>query len=93
MIEIPKSNAREQQENELASWVLDKLKTRNEVQILQRTDGCCAGNWVGSLPNEKWHASSFEAVNNVVQAFCRQGYAVTERCSMRYPTGYITLRK
>lgn len=31
MIEIPKSNAREQQENELASWVLEKLETRNEV--------------------------------------------------------------
>lgn len=29
MIEIPKSNAREQQENELTSWVLEKLKTRN----------------------------------------------------------------
>lgn len=93
MIEIPKSNAREQQENELASWVLDKLKTRNEVQILQRTDGCCAGNWVGSLPNEKWHASSFEAVDNVVQAFRRQGYAVTECHSMRYPSAYINFRK
>lgn len=53
MIEIPKSNAREQQENELVSWVLEKLETRKEVQILQRTDGCCAGNWVGSLPNEE----------------------------------------
>lgn len=93
MIEIPKSNASEQQENELASWVLDKLKTRNEVQILQRTDGCCAGNWVGSLPNEEWHASSFEAVDNVVRAFRRQGYAVTERCSKRYPSAYINFRK
>lgn len=54
MIEIPKSNAREQQENELASWVLEKLETRNEVQILQRTEGCCAGNWVGSLPDGKY---------------------------------------
>lgn len=26
MIEIPKSNAREEQENELAQWVLDNLK-------------------------------------------------------------------
>lgn len=69
MIEIPKTNAREQQENELASWVLEKLKTRNAVQILQRTNGCCAGNWVGSLPNEEWHTSSFEAVENVVRAF------------------------
>jgi hypothetical protein len=93
MIEIPKSNAREQQENELTSWVLEKLKTRNEVQILQRTDGCCAGNWVGSLPNEEWHTSSFEAVENVVRAFRRQGYAVTERCSMRYPSAYINFRK
>lgn len=93
MIEIPKSNAREQQENELKSWVLEKLKTRNEVQILQRTDGCCAGNWVGSLPNEEWHTSSFEAVENVVRAFRRQGYAVTERCSMRYPSAYINFRK
>lgn len=93
MIEIPKSNAREQQENELTSWVLEKLKTRNEVQILQRTDGCCAGNWVGSLPNEEWHTSSFEAVENVVRAFRRQGYAVTECCSMRYPSAYINFRK
>lgn len=93
MIEIPKSNAREQQENELTSWVLEKLKTRNEVQILQRTDGCCAGNWVGSLPNEEWHTSSFEAVENVVRAFRRQWYAVTERCSMRYPSAYINFRK
>lgn len=93
MIEIPKSNAREQQENELTSWVLEKLKTRNEVQILQRTDGCCAGNWVGSLPNEEWHTSSFEAVKNVVRAFRRQGYAVTECCSMRYPSAYINFRK
>lgn len=35
MIEIPKSNALEQQENELASWVIEKLKIRDEVQILQ----------------------------------------------------------
>jgi hypothetical protein len=93
MIEIPKSNAIEEQENELAQWVLDNLKDRKEVQILQRTEGCCAGNWVGSLPNEKWHVSSFEAVNNVVRAFRRQGYAVTEHCSPRYPTAYINFRK
>lgn len=93
MIEIPKSNAIEEQENELAQWVLDNLKDRKEVQILQRTEGCCAGNWVGSLPNEKWHVSSFEAVNNVVRAFRRQGYAVTERCSAHYPTAYINFRK
>nr|DAE52812.1 MAG TPA: hypothetical protein [Caudoviricetes sp.] len=93
MIEIPKSNAREQQENELVSWVLEKLETRKEVQILQRTDGCCAGNWVGSLPNEEWHTSSFEAVENVVRAFRRQGYSVTEHCSMRYPSAYINFRK
>ena len=93
MIEIPKSNAIEEQENELAQWVLDNLKDRKEVQILQRTEGCCAGNWVGSLPNEKWHISSFEAVNNVVRAFRRQGYAVTERCSAHYPTAYINFRK
>ena len=60
MIEIPKSNAIEEQENELAQWVLDNLKDRKEVQILQRTEGCCAGNWVGSLPNEKWHVSSLK---------------------------------
>ena len=93
MIEIPKSNAREQQENELTSWVLEKLKTRNAVQILQRTDGCCAGNWVGSLPKEEWHTSSFEAVENVVRAFRQKGYAVTEYCSMRYPSAYINFRK
>ena len=93
MIEIPKSNAREQQENELVSWVLEKLETRKEVQILQRTDGCCAGNWVGSLPNEEWHTSSFEAVENVVRAFRRQGYAVTEHRSMRDPSAYINFRK
>lgn len=94
MIEIPKSNALEQQKNELASWILEKLKIRDEVQILQRTEGCCAGNWTGNMPNEdKWHASSFEAVNNVVSAFRRQGYAVTERHSMYYPTAYILFRK
>ena len=93
MIEIPKSNAREQQENELVKWILDNLKDRKEVQILQRTDGCCAGNWCGNSPNDKWHVSSFEAVDNVVRAFRRQGYAVTERQSMRYPTGYITFSK
>lgn len=93
MIEIPKSNAREQQENELVSWVLEKLETRKEVQILQRTEGCCAGNWVGSLPDEEWHTSSFEAVENVVRAFRRQGYSVTEHCSMRYPSAYINFRK
>ena len=52
MIEIPKSNAREQQENELVKWILDNLKDRKEVQILQRTDGCCAGNWCGNSPND-----------------------------------------
>ena len=94
MIEIPKSNALEQQENELASWVLEKLKTRNEVQILQRTEGCCAGNWTGNMSNDdKWHASSFEAVDNVVWAFRRQGYVVTERYSKYYPTAYISFRK
>lgn len=93
MIEIPKSNAVEQQENELAAWIIENLKDRKEVQILQRTEGCCAGNWVGGLPNEKWHVSSFEAVDNVVRAFRRQGYAVTGHCSMYYPTAYITFRK
>lgn len=94
MIEIPKSNAIEQQENELASWVLENLKTRNEVQILQRTYGCCAGNWTGNMPNEdNWHISSFEAVDNVIWAFRIQGYAVTERHSMFYPTAYISFRK
>lgn len=94
MIEIPKSNAIEEQENELAHWVLDNLKDREEVQILQRTEGCCAGNWLGNLPNEsKWHVSSFEVVNNVVRAFRRQGYAVTERYSKYYPTAYILFRK
>ena len=93
MIEIPKSNALESQENELASWVLEKLKTRNEVQILQRTEGCCAGNWCGSAPNDKWHKSCFEAVDNVVYAFRRQGYVVNEHHSTRYPTAYITFRK
>lgn len=93
MIEIPKTNAVEQQENELAAWIIENLKDRKEVQILQRTEGCCAGNWVGNLPNEKWHISSFEAVDNVVRAFRRQGYAVTERCSMYYPSCYITFRK
>lgn len=93
MIEIPKSNAREQQENELALWVLDNLESRQEVQILQRTDGCCAGNWCGNTPHGEWHESSFEAVDNVIRAFRRQGYAVMERQSMRYPTGYITFRK
>lgn len=94
MIEISKSNALEQQENELAQWVLDNLKDRKEVQILQRTEGCCAGNWTGNMSNEdKWHVSSFEAVDNVVQAFRRQGYAVTEHCSAHYPTAYINFRK
>lgn len=94
MIEIPKSNAKEEQENELAQWVLDNLKDREEVQILQRTEGCCAGNWIGNLPNEsKWHVSSFEVVNNVVRAFRQQGYAVTERHSKYYPTAYILFRK
>lgn len=93
MIEIPKSNALESQENELASWVLEKLKTRNEVQILQRTEGCCAGNWCGSDPNDKWHESCFEAVNNVVYAFREQGYVVNGHQSPCYPTAYITFRK
>ena len=93
MIEIPKSNALESQENELASWVLEKLKTRNEVQILQRTAGCCTGNWCGSAPNDKWHKSCFEAVDNVVYAFRRQGYVVNEHHSPRHPTAYITFKK
>lgn len=94
MIEIPKSNAKEEQEKELAQWVLDNFKDRKEVQILQRTEGCCAGNWIGNLPNEsKWHVSSFEVVNNVVRAFRQQGYVVTERHSKYYPTAYILFRK
>lgn len=44
MITIPQSNAREQAENELAQWVIDNTKDRKRVQILQRTEGCCAGN-------------------------------------------------
>lgn len=33
MIESPKSNAREQQENELASWVLEKLEIRTKYKF------------------------------------------------------------
>ena len=51
MITIPQSDAREQAENELAQWVVDNTKDRESVQILQRTEGCCAGNWCGNFPH------------------------------------------
>lgn len=92
-MEIPKSNASQRAEDELIQWVLNNLKERNNVQILLRTDGCEAGKWCGNSPHDGWHKSTFECVENVCQEFRKKGYLVQERCSMRYPTAYITFSK
>ena len=94
MITIPQSNAQEQAENELAQWILDNIKGRESVQILQRTGGCCAGNWTGWSPsNDVWHKASFEAVDAVVRSFRKQGWQVKENYSQRYPSAYITFQR
>lgn len=93
MITIPQSDAREQAENELAQWVVDNTKDRESVQILQRTEGCCAGNWCGNFPHGDWHKASFEAVDAVISEFQKQGWLVTERHSLRYPTAWITFKR
>lgn len=93
MIPIPQSNAREQAENELAQWILDNTKDRKRVQILQRTEGCCAGNWCGNSPYGDWHTATFESVDTVIREFRKQGWLVTERSSLRYPTAYITFER
>lgn len=93
IMEIPNSNASKRIEEELIQWVLNNLKEHDSVQILQRTEGYEAGNWCGSSPHDGWHKSTFKCVDNVCREFRRKGYLVQERCSMRYPTAYITFTK
>ncbi len=94
MIKIPQSNANEQAKNELVQWVLDNIKDRKSVGILQRTEGCCAGNWCGWSPYDgDWHKASFEIVKEVVREFRKQGWLVTETNSWRYPSAHITFER
>lgn len=93
-IEIPQSNAAKSAEDTLVEFVLNELEKKDSIQIIQRTEGCCAGNWAPSLGSDRgWFKCSFDAVDNVIRAFKQKGYIIRDVGPGRYPTRYITFIK
>ena len=78
--EIPEVNTRKSAEDELAQFILDKLKTQNEVRIEYYHSGCAQGNWKDGEwhGDETLHQADSSAIYNVEKAFKNKGYIVND---------------
>lgn len=78
--EIPEVNSRKSAEDELAQFILDKLKTQNEVCIEYYHAGCAKGNWKDGTwhGDETLHKADSSAIYNVENAFKNKGYIVND---------------
>lgn len=79
-IEIPQVNARKSAEDELAQFILDKLKIQNEVCIEYYHGGCAIGKWKDGTwhGDETLHNADTSAIYNVEKAFESKGYIVND---------------
>lgn len=78
--EIPEVNTRKSAEDELAQFILDKLKTQNEVRIEYYHSGCAQGSWKDGTwhGDETLHKADSSAIYNVEKAFKSKGYIVND---------------
>lgn len=79
-IDIPRVNARKSAEDELAQFILDKLKTQNEVCIEYYHAGCAKGNWKDGTwhGDETLHKADVSAIYDVINALKNKGYLVSD---------------
>ena len=75
-IEIPKSNRRKSEEDELASFILSEIKKKGECVYFHYGVGW--GNNTGSDAKDR-HQISELAHDNVIRAFIDKGYSVEYR--------------
>lgn len=79
-IDIPETNARKSAEDELAQFILDKLKDSKDVCIEYYHSGCEQGSW----KDGKWHGdktlhkADCKIIWSVARAFRNQGYIVND---------------
>ena len=79
-IKIPKVNARKSAEDELAQFILDKLKDNDEVHISYYDLGVHTGSWwYGEFNDTKiLHKANIPAIRNVLKTFSSKGYIVND---------------
>lgn len=77
---IPKVNARKSAEDELAQFILDKLKDNDEVHVSYYDLGVHQGSWwYGEFNDTKiLHKADIPAIRNVLKAFRGKGYIVND---------------
>ena len=74
--EIPEVNARKSAEDELAQFILDKMKTQNEVCIEYYHAGCAKGSWKDGTwhGDETLHKADSSAIYNFQTALNKNGF-------------------
>lgn len=79
-INIPETTARQSAEDELALFILDKLKDNDIVCIKYYHSGCAQGSWKDGEwhGDETLHKSDCKAIWNVSREFARKGYIVND---------------
>lgn len=79
-IDIPETNARQSAEDELAQFILDKLKTNNTVCIEYYHSGCAQGSWKDGEwhGDETLHNADCPAIWSVARVFKSKGYVVND---------------
>lgn len=77
---IPEVNARKSAEDELAQFILDKLKDSDTVCIEYYHGGCAQGSWKDGAwhGDEILHKSDCKAIWSVSREFIRKGYIVND---------------
>ena len=79
-IDIPKVNTRKSAEDELAQFILDKLKNQDEVLIEYYHAGCAKGSWKDGRwhGDETLHKADSSVIYSVQNAFKSKGYIVND---------------
>lgn len=79
-IDIPETIARQSAEDELALFIIDKLRNRDTVCIEYYHSGCAQGNWKDGEwhGDETLHKSDCKIIWNVSREFARKGYIVND---------------
>lgn len=77
---IPEVNARKSAEDELAQFILDKLKDNDEVRISYYDLGVYKGSWWHgeSHSTKTLHKADIPAICKVLKAFRCKGYIIND---------------
>lgn len=78
--EIPEVNARKSAEDELAQFILNKLKGNDTACIEYYHGGCAQGSWKDGEwhGDDTLHKSDRPAIWSVSREFARKGYIVND---------------